>query len=72
MFWCGLSYERIDDRGYQRMEAYEWYRRTTFDFPDSNWAKRARGRLADPVFESIIRKETLKREQMLEALKNRR
>ena len=72
MFWCGLSYERMDDRGYQRMEAYEWYRRTTFDFPDSNWAKRARGRLADPVFESIIRKETLKREQMLEALKNRR
>ena len=35
-------------------EAYQLYRRVTFDFPDSKWAKYARGRLADPAFEDII------------------
>ena len=50
-------------------EAYKLYRRTTFDFPDSVWAKQARGRLADPVFATIIAAEEKAREQMLEALK---
>ena len=71
MYWCGISHERSQIRG-AMMEAYQWYRRTTFDFPDSIWAKRARGRLLDPAFERIIEVETLKRERMLEALKNRR
>ena len=61
----GISYERLDNLS----EAYEVYRRVTFDFPDSVWAKQARGRLADPVFARIIEAEQEARELMLEALK---
>ena len=52
-------------------EAYQMYRRITFDFPDNIWAKRARGRLADPVFERIIEVENLARQRLLEAMKYR-
>jgi hypothetical protein len=52
--------------------AYETYRRVTFDFPDSLWAKYARGRLADPVFAKMIELENLQRERMIEALKESR
>ena len=74
LYWCGLSHERIPGGGYKSrgeamMSAYQIYRRVTFDFPDSKWAKYARGRLADPVFETIIEKEAVMRERMLEALK---
>ena len=65
LFWMGISYERINNLN----EAYETYRRITFDFPDSIWAKQARGRLADPAFARIIELEALERERMLEALK---
>lgn len=65
MFWAGISHERLRNP----REAYKLYRRTTFDFPDSVWAKQARGRLADPVFAMIIAAEEKAREQMLEALK---
>ena len=70
MYWCGLSYERSVEP--QLREAYELYRRITFDFPDSKWAKYARGRLADPVFERIIEIERQERERMIEALKESR
>ena len=74
LYWCGLSHERIPGGGYKSrgeamMSAYQIYRRVTFDFPDSKWAKYSRGRLADPVFETIIEKEAVMRERMLEALK---
>jgi hypothetical protein len=49
--------------------AYPIYRRITFDFPDSKWAKFARGRLADPVFAQIIAKEKKARQIMLDNLK---
>ena len=65
LFWMGISYERINNLN----EAYETYRRITFDFPDSIWANRPRGRLADPAFARIIELEALERERMLEALK---
>ena len=65
MFWSGISYERLGDS----KAAYQLYRRTTFDFPDSVWAKQSRGRLADPVFARIIEAEEKARERMLEALK---
>ena len=39
------------------------------DFPDSKWAKYARGRLADNVFADIIFKENQARERMIDALK---
>ena len=68
MFWMGITYERLENL----QEAYETYRRVTFDFPDSVWAKRSRGRLADPTFARIIEEEKLARERMLEALKEQR
>ena len=68
LFWSGVSHERL----LATPEAYQIYRRTTFDFPDSNWAKRSRGRLADPAFARIIKQEKEAREQLLEGLKNQR
>jgi TolA-binding protein len=68
MFWSGISHERLSEHS----EAYKLYRRTTFDFPDSVWAKQSRGRLADPVFAKIIAAEDKAREMMLEALKEQR
>lgn len=51
LFWQGLCYERIAGLGKwdapeQQSMAEQSYRRVTFDFPDSKWAKFARGRLA--------------------------
>ena len=75
MFWSAYSRELfpVDEGNYKLRgrlitESYQMYRRITFDFPDSIWAKRSRGRLADPVFEKIIKDENLARERMLEAL----
>ena len=79
IYWSGLAYERAvsimsEDnwrgRGEGTREAYQLYRRVTFDFPDSKWAKYARGRLADPVFAQIIEQENLNRQRMIEALKS--
>jgi tetratricopeptide (TPR) repeat protein len=71
LYWSGLCHERLaatmTGKGLQ--EAYQLYRRVTFDFPDSLWAKYARGRLADPAFERIVELETKERERMIEALK---
>jgi outer membrane protein assembly factor BamD (BamD/ComL family) len=78
LYWGGISNERMaglmpEDNWRGRGEAmgiaYETYRRVTFDFPDSLWAKYARGRLADPAFERRVEEENLARERMIEALK---
>lgn len=68
LYWSGLSQERLG----KTTEAYQIYRRTTFDFPDSIWAKRSRGRLADPSFAKIIELEEEAREQLLESFKKQR
>jgi outer membrane protein assembly factor BamD (BamD/ComL family) len=81
IYWAGLSNERLaasySDQSYKAKgeainSAYQLYRRVTFDYPDSVWAKYARGRLADPVFARIIELETLERERMIESLKEMR
>ena len=78
LYWQGLSHERLVGilsegnyraRGASMNEAYEIYRRVTFDFPDSKWAKYARGRLADPAFAAIIKREAEERQRMIDALK---
>ena len=78
LYWIGISQERIaglmDEgnwkaRGQTMDLAYETYRRITFDFPDSIWAKYSRGRLADPVFEKRVALENEERERMIESLK---
>ena len=78
LFWGAYSRELYPTsesdyrtRGKMVREAYQMYRRVTFDFPDSIWAKRARGRLADPVFERIIQEENEARQRLLESMKNR-
>jgi hypothetical protein len=81
LYWSGISQERMaglmsEDNWKGRGEAidiaYETYRRVTFDFPDSVWAKYARGRLADPAFESRVQIENEARERMIESLKESR
>jgi tetratricopeptide (TPR) repeat protein len=59
-------------RGELMGTAYKLYRRITFEYPDSIWAKRARGRLADPVFAGIAQKDADAREKMIEALEEQR
>jgi tetratricopeptide (TPR) repeat protein len=79
LYWSGISQERhagtlTEDnhrgKGDAIKEAYATYRRVTFDFPDSIWAKYSRGRLADPVFERLVFEENQARERMIEALKD--
>jgi hypothetical protein len=81
LYWSGISQERYaglmsEDNWRGRGEAmgiaYETYRRVTFDFPDSVWAKYARGRLADPAFEKLVAEENEARERMIESLKESR
>jgi len=81
LYWSGMSNERVagiaseenyKQRGKGINNAYQIYRRVTFDFPDSQWAKYARGRLADPVFARIAEMEALDRERMIDALKESR
>ena len=81
LYWSGISHERQAGlypeeswkaRGEAIRTAYETYRRVTFDFPDSLWAKYSRGRLADPVFEALVRQENEDRERMIETLQDSR
>ncbi|MFM2171422.1 MAG: hypothetical protein RI957_1651, partial [Verrucomicrobiota bacterium] len=81
LYWAGISHERVAGLqpegnwrgiGEAMDSAYEIYRRITFDFPDSLWAKYARGRLADPAFESRVTTENLERERMIESIKEER
>ncbi len=74
LYWSGLCHERLaaTHAGKGMQEAYQLYRRVTFDFPDSIWAKYARGRLADPAFEKIVEVEAKERERMIESLKEMR
>lgn len=59
LYWTGLLYERMPSQF--RGEAYEAYNRTTFEFPDSKWAKYARGRLTQSSFENIAEAERRRR-----------
>jgi tetratricopeptide (TPR) repeat protein len=78
LYWSGICQERMAGlmseadygrRGGAMETAYEVYRRVTFDFPDSIWAKYSRGRLADPAFESRVAIENEARERMINSLK---
>lgn len=79
MYWSGYARElwpvpesNWKLRGQLIGDAYKLYQRITFDFPDSIWAKRARGRLADPAFAGIIEREKVERQRMIDALKEQR
>ena len=46
MYWLGDSYFKAGDG----KNAYRGFKRLTWDYPDSDWAKYARGRLTDDAF----------------------
>ncbi|MBT3198307.1 MAG: hypothetical protein HN350_00160 [Phycisphaerales bacterium] len=72
LYWAGICYEKwavqIGNKRYMPL-ALKLYRRATFDYPDSMWAKRARGRIADATFADIIKKEDEARKRALKAVK---
>ncbi|MGB2820256.1 MAG: tetratricopeptide repeat protein, partial [Phycisphaerae bacterium] len=49
MYWCGHSYMEINDL----VKAYQVFKKLTWDYPASKWAKFARGRLADEKLANI-------------------
>ncbi len=61
MYWCGDAHMRrlkADGKapvsrkqgGSDSTNAYRMWKRLTWDYPESNWSKYARGRLSEPVF----------------------
>ncbi len=49
MFWCGEAHAKNE----ALLEAYKMYTRLRWDYPDTKWAKHARGRLAQAEFAKI-------------------
>lgn len=47
MYWVGDAYHRLEDY----KEAYRALKKLTWDYPTTKWAKIARGRLTEEVFE---------------------
>lgn len=44
MYWAGMCYQTLRNQ----MAAYSIYKRLTYDFPETDWAKYARGQLSEP------------------------
>jgi TolA-binding protein len=53
MYWCGDSYMKAQPANL--VEAYRMFKKLTWDYPESTWAKYARGRLTE---EALARVET--------------
>ena len=53
MYWAGDAYLK----GRDALHAYQMFKRSTWDYPESKWAKYARGRLTSPVFDRIAEME---------------
>jgi TolA-binding protein len=53
MYWCGDSYMKMEEY----VEAYRMFKRLTWDYPASMWAKYARGVLADERLSSVASSE---------------
>jgi len=49
MYWCGHSHMETN----HLVEAYQMFKKLTWDYPASKWAKFARGRLADEKLANI-------------------
>ena len=54
MYWCGDAYLRRKDN----VNAYRQMKKLTWDFPDSKWAKYARGRLSEPGLADVEESES--------------
>ena len=53
MYWCGDCYMRQDDY----VNAYRSFKKLTWDYPASKWAKFARGRLSEESLANVADKE---------------
>ncbi|MDA1141766.1 MAG: hypothetical protein O3B01_24650 [Planctomycetota bacterium] len=52
MYWCAHAYTLMESKdGY--LNAYRIFKRLTWDYPASNWAKFARGRLTEDQFQKM-------------------
>ena len=61
MYWAGMCYQTLRNT----MSAYSIYKRLTYDFPETDWAKYARGQLSQPGMlnlEMKLEEERLKSE----------
>jgi len=52
MYWAGDAYTRMGG-GESMVKAYRMFKNLTWDFPETRWAKFARGRLTEESFEKI-------------------
>lgn len=57
MYWAGTCYQKLR----QPMAAFSIYKRLTYDFPESEWAKNAIGQLAQPALQDLESKLELER-----------
>jgi TolA-binding protein len=53
MYWCGDSYMTLEDY----VESYRMFKKLTWDYPATMWAKYARGRLTDEKLTSVAASE---------------
>jgi TolA-binding protein len=53
LYWAGDAYLKANDA----LKSYQMFKRVIWDFPDSKWAKFARGRLTAPIFDRIAEME---------------
>ncbi|MCG3148814.1 MAG: Outer membrane protein assembly factor BamD [Verrucomicrobiae bacterium] len=51
MFWCGECYMKLRQPDY--VNAYRMYKKLTWDYPESKWAKSARGRLTEDALVQV-------------------
>ena len=49
MYWLGDSHYKAQEH----VKAYQTFKKLTWDYPDSKWAKTARGRLTEEVFSNM-------------------
>lgn len=57
MYWAGTCYQKLR----QPMAAFSIYKRLTYDFPESEWAKNAIGQLSQPGLADLESKLELER-----------
>jgi TolA-binding protein len=51
MYWCGNSHFLNEDL----VDAYKIWKRLTWDFPKTQWARFARARLSDPTMQDAAK-----------------
>ena len=53
MYWLADSSTKISDN----VKAYRTFKKITWDYPESEWAKAARGRLTEEIFSRMAEQE---------------